>query len=605
MIDAAKIPAELRETPAWCLWKTVPRGGKPTKIPFRPTDYEAESDNPATWCDFVEAWERYKIGGYEGIGFMFGKEPLGFVGVDLDACRDPESGKVADWAREIIVKLDSYAEVSPSNSGVKIFMRGQSPFTSGKNLKLPQFGSVGGKEAGIEIYDHRRYFAVTGMRVRGPLICNERQNELDWLKGLYWPDAVPTIGGDFYGEDSVLERARKYLAKCPPAISGQNGSGAAFHVACILVLGFGLSRDTSLTLFREWNQICQPPWSERELAHKIDDAAKQPGTRNFLRNVTPAKWDAVTVPTFADPKMNGRAKKLNKTTMVGAAESYIGFIEGGGGQAISTGIHELDKALNGGIEPGELILVAARPSHGKSMLAMQFVHYWSTIEIPCIFISEEMPAVTLGKRAMQFISERPQHEWTAAPAALREELDRYAKIRAACHIVENCGTVETALAQIEEAMETHKVKAAVIDYAQCLKSKGKDRYEQVTNTSEALRDFAHQKKIPLIVLCHIGRDIEKRKKFIPVMSDLKESGQLEQDADVIMFLVWPWRLDSKQTPDQYQIYVAKNRNRGVGAPVVLCRFDPIRQMVSEIKSANYESAFANFSEPKDENDRFF
>lgn len=581
-----RVPVEMRALPQWCLWKTITRHGKPTKVPYQVNGDEAESNNPETWCPFEDAQDAFDRGGYDGIGFMLA---CGYVGVDLDGCRNTETGKAADWAKEIVLKLDSYTEVSPSGTGFKIFLRGKSPFLTGKNLKLPNNGSSGEKEAGIEVYDHGRYFAVTGIRLQGATECNERQAELDWLKDKYWPNAVANVK-DFYGDDSVMERARKYLTKCPPAVSGNNGSGSAFHVACILVLGFGLSRETSLMLFREWNQTCQPPWSEAEIEHKIDDAAKQTGPRNYLRNITPQKWPTVSIPTYSAPRPVAK-QVLHKTTMTEAVEKYIKLLEDGGGHTISLGIPELDRSLGGGVEAGEFMLLAARPSHGKSMLAMQFAHYWSTIQMPSLFISEEMPAITLGKRALQFITDYKQSDWRGAPDALRADLAAYAKSRECCHIIENCGSVETATAQIEEAIEKHGIKVAIVDYVQCLKSKGKDKIEQVSNASTALRQLAHDKKILVIALSHLNRNIEGRKTFIPVMADLKDSGQLEQDADVILFLVWPWRLDNRQKPNVFQIFIAKNRNRGIMEPCVVCDFDPIRQKVAGVKPENYEYDF--------------
>jgi putative DNA primase/helicase len=82
----------------------------------------------------------------------------------------------------------------------------------------------------------------------------------------------------------VAERARKYLAKVPPAVSGQGGHDQTFHAACVLVQGFALTRGPALELLREWNQSCEPPWSGRELEHKIDDALNQPGERGYLLN---------------------------------------------------------------------------------------------------------------------------------------------------------------------------------------------------------------------------------------------------------------------------------------------------------------------------------
>ena len=72
---------------------------------------------------------------------------------------------------------------------------------------------------------------------------------------------------------NIIERARKYIGKCPSAISGQRGHDATFYVACVLVNGFALDEPDALALLREWNQSCLPPWSEQELVHKITSAA--------------------------------------------------------------------------------------------------------------------------------------------------------------------------------------------------------------------------------------------------------------------------------------------------------------------------------------------
>ncbi|CAN5459745.1 hypothetical protein BH20VER3_BH20VER3_00670 [soil metagenome] len=72
--------------------------------------------------------------------------------------------------------------------------------------------------------------------------------------------------------ESLIDRARKYVAKMPTAVSGQNGHGATYHVACVLVQGFGLSPSQAMPLLEEYNVRCEPPWSVRELQHKLDGA---------------------------------------------------------------------------------------------------------------------------------------------------------------------------------------------------------------------------------------------------------------------------------------------------------------------------------------------
>jgi hypothetical protein len=111
------------------------------------------------------------------------------------------------------------------------------------------------------------------------------------------PKPVPAVeaSGD------VVDRARKYLAKIPSAVSGQGGHNATFHAACSLVQGFALERDTALSLLSEWNQSCVPPWMEKELAHKVDDALKVAGERGYLLNgsTQPVQHLSEAIPTKA------------------------------------------------------------------------------------------------------------------------------------------------------------------------------------------------------------------------------------------------------------------------------------------------------------------
>lgn len=80
----------------------------------------------------------------------------------------------------------------------------------------------------------------------------------------------------------LIRRAIAYLEKEPPAISGQHGHDRAYHTACVLVKGFGLSEGEAFAAIQPWNARCQPPWSERELRHKFDDAAKAEGPNGYL-----------------------------------------------------------------------------------------------------------------------------------------------------------------------------------------------------------------------------------------------------------------------------------------------------------------------------------
>lgn len=572
MLHYEKIPAALRELPQWVLWKTVQRD-RPTKVPYQPNGELAKANDPATWCTFDEAVAAYEAGGYDGIGFEFSADDE-FCGIDLDGCRNPGTGEVAPWAKEIILQLDTYAEVSPSQTGVKLFAIGK--LEGGGRKKELLTAKTSDKNPAIEVYDRGRYFAVTGLRLNGPSEPQNRQQQITRLVVRHWPGPPPAA--NFRGTGAVLERARAYLSKIPPAISGSGGHNATFYAACVLVCGFTLDREQAMGLLQEWNQSCQPPWSERELQHKVDDAFKQPGERGYLRDASPDRWWQIQVPSYTSPPP---PKPIESMTMVDAMQKCITSIREGSNSLLTLGLDELDDAIGGGVERGEMVIIAGRPSHGKSLIALQIIHHWTSRGIPCLVISEEMSALAIGKRALQFASEVPSEHWKARLDDIAADLKEYAEYHEKCFIVESARTVDNVARIVEHHVAEHGVQAVAIDYAQLLSAPGKSRYEQITNTSVTLRALANQHKIALLTLCQLSRSIESRQRFIPQASDLKDSGQLEQDADVVICCVWPHRIDIRADPKLYEFYPLKNRNRAINSPKVECHMIPHRQTVEQ------------------------
>jgi hypothetical protein len=171
------IPATLRERDCWVCWRIEVRDGDETKVPINAnTGAKAASDTPETWADFETAVEYSARDGVDGIGFMFDDGDT-LAGVDLDNCRDPETGEVSAWASEMLSNLDSYAEVSPSGTGLHVWVFG---FKPGDKCKTEV---ENGEE--IEIYDHDdvRYLTVTGDHVEGSPETVEQRNDV--LGNLY------------------------------------------------------------------------------------------------------------------------------------------------------------------------------------------------------------------------------------------------------------------------------------------------------------------------------------------------------------------------------------------------------------------------------------
>ena len=149
-VNPEAIPQELRDLPQWVIWRLVQRAGnpKPTKVPIDPrTGNAASSIDPVTWASFDVALAVFLSGNGDGIGFVFTiNDP--YIGIDLDNCQD-DAGQLISWAQDIVTRIDSYTEVSPSGRGLHIIIRGSLP---GK----------GRRKGSIEMYSEGRYFTMTG-----------------------------------------------------------------------------------------------------------------------------------------------------------------------------------------------------------------------------------------------------------------------------------------------------------------------------------------------------------------------------------------------------------------------------------------------------------
>jgi hypothetical protein len=166
------IPAELRAISQWLNWKWEQRTDRTTgelkwtKPPYQPNGQHAESDNPETWTTFEQAVAAFEKGNFSGIGFVLTKDD-GIAGVDLDHCRDPETGVIQSWAMRIVQALNSYTEISPSGTGLRIFLRAKLP---PKDRKIGNF----------ECYESGRYLTVTGNHLEGtPTTIEHRQLEME------------------------------------------------------------------------------------------------------------------------------------------------------------------------------------------------------------------------------------------------------------------------------------------------------------------------------------------------------------------------------------------------------------------------------------------
>jgi hypothetical protein len=169
------VPPCLRQLPQWVGWKVIQRKGKPTKCPvIARNGMSADTTAPVTWTTFDEALAAFQADKtLAGIGFVFTPDD-GLCGVDLDDSIDLATGELKPWAREIVERLDSYTEVSPSGHGVKIFLRAHKP--GGRCRK-------GYHDGGVEMYDSGRFFTVTSQRI--DFVSGDVESRQEGLEAVY------------------------------------------------------------------------------------------------------------------------------------------------------------------------------------------------------------------------------------------------------------------------------------------------------------------------------------------------------------------------------------------------------------------------------------
>lgn len=201
------LPAELANLNRWLVWEWRMRDGKRTKMPLQTDGSPADSTDPTTWTDLESALAALpQVRGAAGPGIALGE---GLAGLDLDGCRNPDTGEIAPWAQAKLDRLlGTYAEVSPSGTGVKLIARTSRPLAhSGRKA------GYAGPGTGLELYDRDRYFTVTGQALPGREgLLADLTEELDALCREVWPPAParapqPVAATLTLADQDLLDRA--------------------------------------------------------------------------------------------------------------------------------------------------------------------------------------------------------------------------------------------------------------------------------------------------------------------------------------------------------------------------------------------------------------
>jgi putative DNA primase/helicase len=317
------IPPELRKRDQWVVWRYEDRGGKQTKVPYRPAEpsRRAAADDPSTWASFEQAARAAENDGVAGIGYVFAADDP-FCGIDLDGCRDPETERLESWAGAIVTALNSYTEASPSRAGVHVLIR--AGLDGGRNRKGP-----------VEMYDRERFFCVTGEHVRGtPTEILPRQAELDEVRGQVFPppadNGLPAPSTPVDLDDTeLLQRAMtaRNGASFERLWNGeQNGhpSGSEADLALCGMLAFWTGGDPSRidTLFRR-SGLMREKWERADYRERTIATAVAGRTEFYSPRFTVPENLRKAGPALALALEPVKAVTAHERTDLGNAELFV------------------------------------------------------------------------------------------------------------------------------------------------------------------------------------------------------------------------------------------------------------------------------------------
>ena len=239
---------------------------------------------------------------------------------------------------------------------------------------------------------------------------------------------------------------------------------------------------------------------------------------------------------------------------------------------ITTGYAEFDK-LTAGLQPGDLIIVAGRPSMGKTTLAINIAENAAIgAAVPTAIFSMEMPSEQLAFRMISSLGRVdqthlrtgnfPDEDWSRINTAVQLMSD------APIFIDDSPGLSPTEVrARARRLKREHGLGLIVLDYLQLMQVQGntENRATEISEISRSLKALAKELSVPIIALSQLNRSVEQRTDKRPVMSDLRESGAIEQDADLIIF-IYREEVYNQDTPRKgiADISIAKQRNGPIG-----------------------------------------
>ena len=339
---------------------------------------------------------------------------------------------------------------------------------------------------------------------------------------------------------------------------------------------FELANNTpSVANVKAYADIVREKSVQRQLisvAGDIADSAYNPGQRQVSELLDFAETRVFAI---AEQTAKEGGPEAIKSILVRTVEKIDALYHSGDSiTGLATGLSDLDE-LTTGLQPADLIIVAGRPSMGKTTLAMNMAeHVAIKAGKPVLVFSMEMPADSLAMRMMSSLGRIDQHRIRTG----KLDDNDWPRVTSAVHMLSEAplfiddtpalSPTELRARARRLVKEQGSLGLIVVDYLQLMKVSGfktDNRTAEISEISRSLKALAKELHVPVIALSQLNRGLEQRQDKRPMMSDLRESGAIEQDADLICF-IYRDEVYNEDSPDKgcAEIIVAKQRNGPIG-----------------------------------------
>lgn len=292
----------------------------------------------------------------------------------------------------------------------------------------------------------------------------------------------------------------------------------------------------------------------RQLAGRLAQATEQRG----------ARADEIVSKGIADLSEIASKSAVGPRAFGKVLQCVMGTLGRPPTNTVKTGLGTID-AITGGFQPGQLVIVGARPSMGKTSLAMGFIRQAAAAGKSVLLFSLEMSAEQVCHRILADLSKvnlaristhrLSGNDMTALVNAAQ------ASHKYAIWIGETADNIDPVARQIKHRSGLDMI---VVDYLQLMDCRAESREQQIARLSRNLKRLARALAVPVVVLSQLNRQIEQRANKRPQLSDLRESGAIEQDADIVLLLWRPGYYQPEADQTEAELIVAKHRNGPTG-----------------------------------------